>query len=165
MTWKAGVCAAAGATGRKESLVPLLNAAVQARHTPTGSAMLGGMLSFVCVTLDKVQAAGLKLPLATERGQEIANATPDIRVLLMSALGANIDQPAADVIGDLAAALHSVRAHIGVEQKAVESAPPEPPPPVMRVEIVGMPARTTETTFQRDENLEIARSVQTGRDG
>jgi hypothetical protein len=124
--------------------------------------MLAGLCDAMASIFDAFQDKGHRFStLKTARGQQIADAAPRARRLYLVALCERMDQPAADVLEDLANAIYSVRESI--TRSSVEAMPTDPPKPT-RVELVAMPDRVTLMEVSRDHDNEIVQTKQTERD-
>lgn len=153
MSFQLGQRAGYEAIEHRQPLGPLLDKAVATRHTAPGAALLGGLLEVMCSVLDACQRKSIGFDMSDE-AKAIATALPQARRLMMTSLCQHIDQNVADVLSQLNGAIYSVRDVLTL------SAPPavSPEQPVMRMEIVGMPERTTLTTFARDQDGELIES-------
>lgn len=126
--------------------------------------MIGGLLAVVAMAIDACAKSGHPLVKAqNERAQAIIDAQPSARRLYLTALcQGNFDQEGADVLAGVLGVLYVARNVFQVSDPKVENE--ETAPPVMKVEIVGMPTRATETVIERDEDLEIASTRTVERD-
>jgi hypothetical protein len=162
MSYQIGIEAGVEAINRKQPLHELLNGAVQVSRSQSGFEMLVGLSDAMASIFDSFQGKGYRFStLTTPRGQQIADAAPQARRLHLAALCQRIDQPAADVLADLANAVYSVRDYI--TRSSIEAVPTETTKP-SRVEIVGMPGRVTLMEVQRNHENEIVQTKQTERD-
>lgn len=134
-----------------QPLVPLLSAALATRTTVPGAALLGGLLEVMCSVLDACQREGIRFDM-TDVAKQIGDARPQARRLLIVSLCQHVDQSAADVLGQLAGAIYAIKDSLSL------SAPPAvegPEQPVMRMEIIAMPERTTQQTITRRADGEL----------
>ena len=160
MSYQLGQSAGYEAIQHGQSLAPLLEAAVNSRMTQPGGAMLGGLLDVACSVLDACQSRGVKFEL-TGKGKQIADALPQARRLIVMSMCQQLDQSAAHVLGDLAGVIHGMRDSISLSAPEQVETPEQP---VMRVEIVGMPERTTQQSITRREDGEFIGSTSTESD-
>lgn len=159
MSYQLGQQAGYEAIGHGQPLRPLFNEALGARHTAPGAALLSGLLEVMCSVLDACQRQGIRFDISDE-AKAIANALPQARRLMVVTLCQHIDQSVADVLGHLSGAIFAIKDSLSL------SAPPavNPEQPVMRMEIVAMPERSTTQTITRRENGDLIGAVSSERD-
>ena len=141
-----------------QPLTPLLNAALAAGLTAPGAALLSGLLEVMCSVLDACQRQGIRFEMS-DTSKKIANALPQARRLMVTSLCQHIDQSVGDVLAELAGAIYAIKDSLSLSTPAVVS----PEQPVMRMEIVAMPERTTQQTITRS-NGELTGTVSTEQD-
>ena len=154
MSYQLGQRAGYEAIEHGQPLRPLLNAALATRQTEPGAALLSGLLEMMCSVLDACQRQGIRFDM-TDEAKAIANALPQARRLMVVTLCQNIDQNVGDVLGQLSAAIYVIKDSLSL------SAPLEvnPEPPVMRMEIIAMPERSTTQTITRRNNGDLTGTV------
>ncbi len=148
---------------RHESMKPLWQSAITAKGQPA-TEMMAGLIDITCQVCDAQQAANLPMVAKTPAGKQIMEAAPHARKMMLVAAVQRQDQAAASLVADLSdmveAASHRTRiSH--PRQPPPEAAEPAP----LRVEIVALPDRITETTVTRDREGNIKETVQTEFDG
>ena len=158
MSYQLGQRAGYEAIEHGQPLRPLFNEALATRHTEPGTALLSGLLEVMCSVLDACQRQGIRFDM-TDKAREIANALPQARRLMVVTLCQHIDQSVGDVLGLLSAAIYAIKDSLSL------SAPPavSPEPPVMRMEIIAMPERSTTQTITRS-NGELTGTVSIEQD-
>lgn len=156
MTTQLGTRAGFEALKHKQPLAPLLHAALQARDSQAGADLLGGLLNVLCIALDACQSSGVAFQWTNSTAKQIAEALPQARRLFVAAVCQRIDQDVADILSELSGAIYEVRDQVTVSEPAEPEAPaapattPEPAEsPIMRVQIVAMPDRSTDTDILR----------------
>lgn len=130
----------------RQPLAPLLDAVVKSWHTPAGSSMLSGLLEVLCEVLDACQRSELRFDWKSEQAQQIADAPPTGRRLLLYAACQHQTQATADLLAALSAAVFSVREKITLSFPKQDDQPAEA---VTLVKIVGMPERVSSTEVAR----------------
>ncbi len=137
----------------KQHFGPLLNAAWPTSKTQQGADTVSGLLGVVCIALDACQRAGVSFAFTNERALHISQATPSTRRILLNAVLSEDLTVITGALSEICSALYSVRDRVTVNTTApvnAAAAPAEPKePPLMRVQIVGMPARTSEAEVER----------------
>lgn len=140
--------------------------------------MLGGLVGVTCAVVDAWQAVGGAMEAGQPVAQQILNAPPHARRMLLSVVVNRRDQEAGFIVHALCEAIHKMSDKISVTPPKVRLPPqpapdkiaqetPAPPaePQIIKVEIVSMPDRTTETTVTRDREGNIRQTTQTESDG
>ena len=161
--------AAVEAIQNKQPLAPLMASLINLRSNPTGSAITG-INEVIGLALDAAQRAGIKTTVDNPEAKAIIEAQPYARRVLLFAAWTRADQSAGDALADISAAIYSMRNYLVASFP--KPPPPEPEeakasadlPQIMKVEIVGMPERITETTVERNRDGDIRTTYQTEHD-
>lgn len=145
-----GADAAYEALRARQSLVPLLEAAMGARRTQEGAALYSGLLGVISHMLSACRAGGLRFEIANRDARQIAEALPHARSLLLLAKCQADTQESRAILVALAEALYAARDkfEVGPDRPRAERANEQP---VMQVEIVGMPQRLAQHTVTRTD--------------
>lgn len=160
--------AAVEAIQNKEPLAPLMASLVNLRSGPAGNA-IAGLNEVICLALDAAQRGKLTVTVQNAEAKAIIEAAPYARRVLLFAAWTRADQATGDALSDISAAIYSMRNCL----VASFPKPPPPPPPeepkgaepqILKVEIVGMPDRITETTVERNRDGDIRTTYQTEHD-
>ena len=172
------VSAGIEAVQRNQSMKSLWQGAFDAQGVMRAE-MLGGLVGVTCSVVDAWQAVGGANEAGQQVAQQILNAPPHARRMLLSVVVDRKDQEAGYIVNALCEAIHKISDKISVTPAKVRLPPPPAPdkiaqetpapppaePQIIKVEIVSMPARTTETTVTRDRDGNIKETVQAERDG
>lgn len=159
MSFQLGQRAGYEAIEHGRPLRSLINSALSTRHTAPGAALLSGLLEVMCSVLDACQRQAIGFDMS-EEAKAIATALPQARRLMVVSLCQNIDQKVADVLGQLCGAIYIIRDSLTLSAPPAQSAEQ----PVMRMEIVSMPERTTQQTISRSADGELIGSTSTESD-
>jgi hypothetical protein len=160
--------AAVEAIQNKQPLAPMMASLINLRSDPAGSA-IAGINEVICLALDAAQRGKLSPAVKNPEAKAIIEAAPYARRVLLFAAWTRADQAAGDALADISAAIYSMRNCL-VASFPKPLPPPPPPereeprasaePQILKVEIVGMPERITDTTVTRDGDGNIKRTTQ-----
>ena len=133
-----------------------------------GADYLAGLLDIVVSCVDALQKHG---PLLTapknQRATEILGYLPQARAMHLSAICSQIDKEGVAVIDGIVQAVYECRDLFSFPEPAPGDTTAENSPndqSIMRVQIVGMPERVTDTQVDRDRSGDITRTAQYERD-
>lgn len=125
---------------------------------------LGGALSAALGIAHSFRERGFTF--SDAEGRQLFNDYGEVLLDVNMAFGRRDYQAVANLLGQLAAVLDSVREQTDGARVSLAVEPPAPPvePPTQRVEIVSMPARSTTSEIERDSSNNITSSHQVERD-